>query len=155
MNSSIVKKGEELDGPDGHSCAYSLIHPRFVLDTPPARSRLLLPHHRSARLTGDAAAAAAAAPLRRCHRAWFAAVLNARDDDDEGGSGGRRVSGLAAAHEAARGGGGVRVTLYEREDSLGGHARTVAVDGDAGPVDLDLGFMVFNRVRTIRILHMF
>lgn len=68
---------------------------------------------------------------------------------------GAGVSGLAAAHEAARGGGGVRVTLYEREDSLGGHARTVAVDGDAGPVDLDLGFMVFNRVRTIRILHMF
>ncbi|XP_052163545.1 uncharacterized protein LOC127780650 [Oryza glaberrima] len=59
---------------------------------------------------------------------------------------GAGVSGLAAAHEAARGGGGVRVTLYEREDSLGGHARTVAVDGDAGPVDLDLGFMVFNRV---------
>uniref|UniRef100_I1QAP3 Amine oxidase domain-containing protein n=1 Tax=Oryza glaberrima TaxID=4538 RepID=I1QAP3_ORYGL len=58
---------------------------------------------------------------------------------------GAGVSGLAAAHEAARGGGGVRVTLYEREDSLGGHARTVAVDGDAGPVDLDLGFMVFNR----------
>ncbi|XP_044968575.1 uncharacterized protein LOC123428431 isoform X2 [Hordeum vulgare subsp. vulgare] len=57
------------------------------------------------------------------------------------------VSGLAAAHElAASGGDGVRVTLYEEEASLGGHARTVAVDDGAGCVKLDLGFMVFNQV---------
>ncbi|XP_044968572.1 uncharacterized protein LOC123428430 isoform X1 [Hordeum vulgare subsp. vulgare] len=59
------------------------------------------------------------------------------------------VSGLAAAHEllAASGGGDVRVTLYEQEESLGGHARTVAVeDGAGGCVNLDLGFMSFNQV---------
>uniref|UniRef100_A0A453DCV9 Amine oxidase domain-containing protein n=1 Tax=Aegilops tauschii subsp. strangulata TaxID=200361 RepID=A0A453DCV9_AEGTS len=39
-----------------------------------------------------------------------------------------------------------RVTLYEEEASLGGHARTVAVDDGAGCVKLDLGFMVFNKV---------
>jgi cyclopropane-fatty-acyl-phospholipid synthase len=66
---------------------------------------------------------------------------------------GAGVSGLAAAHELARsggGGGGVRVTVYEKEDCLGGHARTVAVeDAAAGTVHLDLGFMVFNRVRAV------
>ena len=58
------------------------------------------------------------------------------------------VSGLAAAHELlATGGDGVRVTLYEEEDSLGGHARTVAVSDGAGCVhQLDLGFMSFNQV---------
>ncbi|VAH38574.1 unnamed protein product [Triticum turgidum subsp. durum] len=58
------------------------------------------------------------------------------------------VSGLAAAHELlAASGGDVRVTLYEQEESLGGNARTVAVDdGAGGCVKLDLGFMSFNQV---------
>uniref|UniRef100_R7VZ12 Cyclopropane-fatty-acyl-phospholipid synthase n=1 Tax=Aegilops tauschii TaxID=37682 RepID=R7VZ12_AEGTA len=58
------------------------------------------------------------------------------------------VSGLAAAHEllAASGGDGVRVTLYEEEDRLGGRASTVAVDDGAGRVHLDLGFLIFNQV---------
>ncbi|KAM3298686.1 hypothetical protein ACQJBY_040259 [Aegilops geniculata] len=57
------------------------------------------------------------------------------------------VSGLAAAHELlAASGDGVRVTLYEQEESLGGNARTVAVDDGAGRVQLDLGFMSFNQV---------
>jgi cyclopropane-fatty-acyl-phospholipid synthase len=56
---------------------------------------------------------------------------------------------LAAAHELlATGGGGVRVTLYEEEDCLGGHARTVAVSDGAGSVQLDLGFLSFNQVGT-------
>jgi cyclopropane-fatty-acyl-phospholipid synthase len=60
------------------------------------------------------------------------------------------VSGLAAAYELlATSGGGVRVTLYEAEERLGGNARTVAVsDGAAGSVQLDLGFMSFNQVGT-------
>jgi cyclopropane-fatty-acyl-phospholipid synthase len=58
------------------------------------------------------------------------------------------VSGPAAAHELlATGGDGVRVTLYEAEDCLGGNARTVAVaDGAGREVQLDLGFMSFNQV---------
>jgi cyclopropane-fatty-acyl-phospholipid synthase len=61
------------------------------------------------------------------------------------------VSGLAAAHELlATGGGGVRVTLYEAEECLGGNARMVAVgdDGAGSEVQLDLGFMSFNQVGT-------
>lgn len=53
---------------------------------------------------------------------------------------GAGVSGLVAAHVVAKA--GVKVVLYEKEDYLGGHAKTVNCDG----VDLDLGFMVFNRV---------
>jgi predicted NAD/FAD-binding protein len=70
---------------------------------------------------------------------------------------GAGVSGLAAAHELARsgGGGGATVTVYEKEDYLGGHARTVAVEDDdadgGGTVQLDLGFMVFNRVRRLHL----
>ncbi|RYQ92069.1 hypothetical protein Ahy_B09g098192 isoform A [Arachis hypogaea] len=48
------------------------------------------------------------------------------------------ISGLASAYVLAKE--GVNVTLYEKEDYLGGHAKTVNVDG----IDLDLGFMLFN-----------
>ncbi|XLT36517.1 hypothetical protein HN873_067809, partial [Arachis hypogaea] len=49
------------------------------------------------------------------------------------------ISGLVSEYVLAKE--GVNVTLYEKEDYLGGHAKTVNVDG----IDLDLGFMVFNR----------
>jgi cyclopropane-fatty-acyl-phospholipid synthase len=38
---------------------------------------------------------------------------------------------MAAAHELARSG-GARVTVYEKENYLGGHARTMAVEDAAG-----------------------
>jgi len=44
------------------------------------------------------------------------------------------ISGLGAAYELAKA--GVHVVLYEKEDYLGGHVKTVNVDG----LDLDLGF---------------
>lgn len=50
------------------------------------------------------------------------------------------ISGLVSAYVLAKD--GVNVVIYEKEDYLGGHAKTVNVDG----VDVDLGFMVFNRV---------
>eukprot|EP01018_Ginkgo_biloba_P030451 Gb_22960 [translate_table: standard] len=53
---------------------------------------------------------------------------------------GAGVSGLVAAYTLARA--GVHVVLYEKEDYLGGHAHTLCVDG----IDMDLGFMVWNRV---------
>ncbi|XP_047307604.1 uncharacterized protein LOC124911197 [Impatiens glandulifera] len=62
---------------------------------------------------------------------------------------GAGISGLAAAHELVKG--GVEVVLYEKEDYLGGHAKTVTVDG----VDLDLGFMVFNRVTYPNMMEFF
>ncbi|ONM26220.1 hypothetical protein ZEAMMB73_Zm00001d007182 [Zea mays] len=54
---------------------------------------------------------------------------------------------LTTAHELARSG-FARVTVYEKENCLGGHARTMTVE-DADTVvtmHLDLGFMVFNRI---------
>ncbi|XP_039154814.1 uncharacterized protein LOC104414445 [Eucalyptus grandis] len=59
------------------------------------------------------------------------------------------VSGLVAAYEAARG--GAKVVVYEKEDYLGGHAKTVSFDG----VDLGLGFMVFNRVTYPNMMELF
>ncbi|KAH9681804.1 Amino oxidase domain-containing protein [Citrus sinensis] len=50
------------------------------------------------------------------------------------------MSGLVSAYVLAKA--GVEVVLYEKEDSLGGHAKTVTIDG----VDLDIGFMLFNHV---------
>lgn len=63
---------------------------------------------------------------------------------------GAGISGLVAATELAKGG-DVKVVLYEKEDYLGGHAKTVTVDG----VDLDLGFMVFNRVTYPNMMEFF
>lgn len=50
------------------------------------------------------------------------------------------ISGLGAAFELAKA--GVEVVLYEKEELLGGHAQIVNVNG----IDVDLNFMVFNRV---------
>jgi len=38
------------------------------------------------------------------------------------------------------------VTLFEREARLGGHTRTVTANSSAGPVSIDIGFIVHNRV---------
>lgn len=54
---------------------------------------------------------------------------------------GAGISGLASAYVLAKN--DIEVIVYEKEDYLGGHANTATFDG----VDLDLGFMVFNRVR--------
>ncbi|TGY87946.1 FAD-dependent oxidoreductase [Marinicauda algicola] len=56
---------------------------------------------------------------------------------------GAGVSGLGAAyalkdvHE---------VTVFEKEDRLGGHANTVRIDYDGRKIDVDTGFIVFNRL---------
>ncbi|KAL8139607.1 hypothetical protein V2J09_005628 [Rumex salicifolius] len=56
---------------------------------------------------------------------------------------GSGMSGLGAAYELAKT--GLRVCLYEKDDKLGGRVNTNAT-GDG--VQLDLGFMLFNRVTT-------
>lgn len=53
---------------------------------------------------------------------------------------GAGISGLVSAYVLAKT--GVDVVLFEKEDYLGGHAKTVSFDSR----HLDLGFMVFNRV---------
>ncbi|XP_060179411.1 uncharacterized protein LOC132609450 isoform X2 [Lycium barbarum] len=62
---------------------------------------------------------------------------------------GAGISGLVCAYELAKA--GVKVVLYEKEHYLGGHAKTVTVDG----IDLDLGFMVFNRVTYPNMMEFF
>ncbi|XP_075105069.1 uncharacterized protein LOC142179236, partial [Nicotiana tabacum] len=62
---------------------------------------------------------------------------------------GTGISGLVCAYELAKS--GVKVVVYEKEDYLGGHAKTVTVDG----VDLDLGFRFFNRVTYPNMMEFF
>ncbi|KAH9648727.1 Amino oxidase domain-containing protein [Citrus sinensis] len=62
---------------------------------------------------------------------------------------GAGISGLVSAYVLAKA--GVEVVLYEKDDYLGGHAKTVTFDG----VDLDLGFMVFNRVTYPNMMEFF
>ncbi|XP_065863000.1 uncharacterized protein [Euphorbia lathyris] len=59
------------------------------------------------------------------------------------------ISGLASAYVLAKE--GVEVVLYEKDNYLGGHAQTVSFDGH----DLDLGFMVFNRVTYPNMMEFF
>ena len=66
---------------------------------------------------------------------------------------GSGVSGLTAAHVLGR---RHRVTLYERDERLGGHANTVAVRGDGGhEVGLDTGFIVHNERTYPTLLRLF
>ncbi|KAI7730769.1 hypothetical protein M8C21_008056 [Ambrosia artemisiifolia] len=63
---------------------------------------------------------------------------------------GAGISGLASAYVLTKA--GAEVVLYDKEEYLGGHAKTVTVDGG---LDLDLGFMVFNRVTYPNMLELF
>ena len=58
------------------------------------------------------------------------------------------ISGLGSAYVLAKDYGIEEVVLFEKEESLGGHAKTVRFDG----VDFDIGFIVFNTVRTLVII---
>ncbi|KGN61602.2 uncharacterized protein LOC101213850 isoform X1 [Cucumis sativus] len=59
------------------------------------------------------------------------------------------ISGLVSAFVLAEA--GVEVVLFEKEDYVGGHSKTVHFDG----VDLDLGFMVFNTVTYPNMMEFF
>ncbi|KAG5611463.1 hypothetical protein H5410_022744 [Solanum commersonii] len=62
---------------------------------------------------------------------------------------GANISGLLSAYELAKS--GVKVVVYEKECYLGGHAKTINING----VDLDLGFMVFNDVTYPNLMEFF
>ncbi|KAF2542782.1 hypothetical protein F2Q68_00031832 [Brassica cretica] len=55
------------------------------------------------------------------------------------------ISGLGSAYVLAKEYGIEEVVLFEKEESLGGHAKTVRFDD----VDFDIGFIVFNTVPSI------
>jgi predicted NAD/FAD-binding protein len=66
---------------------------------------------------------------------------------------GSGVAGLTAAHIIAR---THEVTLFERDERLGGHANTVAVDtADGREVALDTGFIVHNERTYPTLLRLF
>ena len=67
---------------------------------------------------------------------------------------GSGVSGLLAAHVATSD--GARVTLYEADDRLGGHADTHDVTGaDGRPLRIDTGFIVHNQRTYPTLLRLF
>jgi len=61
------------------------------------------------------------------------------------------ISGMGAAHLLAE---TARVTLFEAEGRLGGHARTVLA-GRHGDRPVDTGFIVFNRVNYPHMVRLF
>ncbi|MEM0976461.1 MAG: FAD-dependent oxidoreductase [Pseudomonadota bacterium] len=61
------------------------------------------------------------------------------------------ISGLGAAHLLAQ---SHRVTLFEADNRLGGHARTV-IAGKNGNQPVDTGFIVFNEANYPRLIRLF
>lgn len=47
------------------------------------------------------------------------------------------------------------VTLFEKNDYVGGHTNTITVDEDGAPVHIDTGFMVYNHVTYPNLLKLF
>lgn len=47
------------------------------------------------------------------------------------------------------------VTLFEKNNYVGGHTNTVTVDEDGTPINIDTGFMVFNQVTYPNLIRLF
>ena len=56
---------------------------------------------------------------------------------------GTGISGLACGHFLNR---HHDITLFEKDDRIGGHSHTVVVDEGDAKVPVDTGFMVYNEV---------
>ena len=55
---------------------------------------------------------------------------------------GSGISGLGAAYALNEA--GHEIILYEKNDYLGGHSRTIEIEDDGQKVPVDTGFIVFN-----------
>ena len=65
---------------------------------------------------------------------------------------GTGISGLGCAHFLQH---RYRLTLYEKGDHVGGHAHTLRVDDQRGPVSIDTGFMTYNEVTYPNLTRLF
>ena len=65
---------------------------------------------------------------------------------------GSGISGLGAAWALSR---RHRVTVYEADDRLGGHANTVEIAAPSGPVAVDTGFIVYNERNYPNLVRLF
>ena len=65
---------------------------------------------------------------------------------------GTGIAGNAAAFALAR---RYSVTVYEREQRLGGHSQTVTVDYDDTPLAVDIGFIVYNELNYPELTRLF
>lgn len=48
-----------------------------------------------------------------------------------------------------------RVTVYEKQNRLGGHSNTVEIDGPNGPIPVDTGFIVYNETNYPNLVALF
>ncbi|MEM9739410.1 MAG: FAD-dependent oxidoreductase [Pseudomonadota bacterium] len=65
---------------------------------------------------------------------------------------GSGISGLGAAFALKE---SAEVTVFEARDRLGGHAHTVNIDYDGTPIDVDVGFIVYNALNYPNLIGFF
>ena len=65
---------------------------------------------------------------------------------------GTGIAGLSAAHFLHK---EYDITLFEKNNYVGGHTNTVTVDEDGTPVNIDTGFMVFNYATYPNLIRLF
>jgi len=65
---------------------------------------------------------------------------------------GTGIAGMGAAHFLQN---KFDITLFEKNDYIGGHTNTVTVDEEGTPIPIDTGFMVFNHATYPNLLRLF
>jgi uncharacterized protein len=65
---------------------------------------------------------------------------------------GTGIAGMGAAHFLQN---KFDITLFEKNDYIGGHTNTVTVDEEGTPIPIDTGFMVFNHITYPNLLRLF